>query len=105
MRPRVLWAGLAVVSSMQTALNAAWQVTGRGIVDRVVGLRWLLGAGTPSPLRKLWLKLQLARLDSEARREGKARRRRAAQSGLRVIEGGSSEPGDKRRGPDGKWLN
>ncbi len=67
---------------------------------------WLLGAGTPSPLRKAWLKLQLARLDSEARREGKARRRRAAQSGLRVIEGGSgSDQGDKRRGPDGKWLN
>jgi membrane associated rhomboid family serine protease len=67
---------------------------------------WLLGAGTPSPLRKLWLKLQLARLDSEARREGKARRRRAARSGFRVIEGGSDpNEGDKRRGPDGKWLN
>jgi membrane associated rhomboid family serine protease len=67
---------------------------------------WLLGAGTPSPLRKAWLKLQLARLDSEARREGKARRRRAAQSGLRVIEGGSGpEQSEKRRGPDGKWLN
>jgi membrane associated rhomboid family serine protease len=67
---------------------------------------WLLGAGTPSPLRKAWLKLQLARLDSEARREGKARRRRAAQSGLRVIEGGSGpNQSDKRRGPDGKWLN
>lgn len=66
---------------------------------------WLL-AGTPSPLRKAWLKLQLARLDSEAKREGKARRRRAAQSGLRVIEGGGNpRDGDKRRGPDGKWLN
>jgi len=42
----LLWAGLAVVSSMQTALNAAWQVTGRGLLDRLVALRWLLGAGT-----------------------------------------------------------
>lgn len=67
---------------------------------------WLLGAGTPSPLRKAWLKFQLARLDSEARREGKERRRRAAQRGLRVIEGGSGpHHGDKRRGPDGRWLN
>ena len=31
----LLWAGLAVVGAMQAAFNAAWQVTGRGLVDRV----------------------------------------------------------------------
>ena len=42
----LLWAGLAVVGAMQAGFNAAWQVTGRGLLDRVVALRWLLGAGT-----------------------------------------------------------
>ena len=42
----LLWAGLAVVGAMQAAFNAAWQVTGRGLLDRLVALRWLLGAGT-----------------------------------------------------------
>ena len=42
----LLWAGLAVVGALQAALNAAWQVTGRGLLDRLVALKWLLGAGT-----------------------------------------------------------
>lgn len=64
---------------------------------------WLLGGGTPSPLRKAWLKLRLAQLDSEARREGKRRRPRPNPGGLRVIPGGRSDDDDK--GPDGRWLN
>lgn len=40
----LLWSGIAVVGSLQTALNAAWQVTGRGIKDRLFALVWLLGA-------------------------------------------------------------
>jgi hypothetical protein len=69
---------------------------------------WLFGGGSPSPARKLWLKLQLARLDAEARREGRARRQRAEHSHLRVIEGGRHEEDPERsdkRGPDGRWLN
>jgi len=42
----LLWAGLGVVGAMEAAFNAAWQVTGRGLVDKVVSLRWLLGAGS-----------------------------------------------------------
>ena len=42
----LLWAGLGVVGAMEAAFNAAWQVTGRGLMDKVVSLRWLLGAGT-----------------------------------------------------------
>jgi hypothetical protein len=64
---------------------------------------WLLGGGSPSPLRKAWLKLKLAQLDSEARREGKRRRPRPNPGGLRVIPGGRSDDDDK--GPDGRWLN
>jgi membrane protein len=41
----LLWSGLGVVGAIQTALNAAWQVIGRGLLDKLVALRWLLGAG------------------------------------------------------------
>lgn len=41
----LLWSGLGVVGSIQTALNAVWQVQGRGLLDRLVALRWLVGAG------------------------------------------------------------
>lgn len=38
------WSGLGVVGSLQAATNAAWQVSGRGLVDKAFGLLWLLGA-------------------------------------------------------------
>lgn len=41
----LLWSGLGVVGSLQAALNAAWQSQGRGLVDRLVAVGWLLGAG------------------------------------------------------------
>lgn len=41
----LLWAGLAVVGTLQQALNAAWQVRGRGILDHLVAFGWLVGAG------------------------------------------------------------
>ena len=41
----LLWSGLGVVGSLQAALNAVWQAKGRGLVDKLVALRWLLGAG------------------------------------------------------------
>jgi membrane protein len=42
----LLWAGLAVVGAMQAAFNAAWQVTGRGLVDRAFAVGWLAVAGS-----------------------------------------------------------
>jgi membrane protein len=41
----VLWSGLAVVAALGNALNAAWQVKGRGIVGKAWDLAWLAGAG------------------------------------------------------------
>jgi len=41
----LLWSGLGLVSALQDAYNAIWQVKGRGIKDKAVGLGWLLGAG------------------------------------------------------------
>jgi hypothetical protein len=66
---------------------------------------WLLGGGTPSPLRKAWLRLRLAQLDTQARREGARRKRRANPGGLRVIPGGRADDDEDGKGPDGRWLN
>ena len=65
---------------------------------------WLLGGGSPSPLRKAWLKLRLAQLDNEARRENSRRKPRPNPGGLRVIPGGRGSDDDDR-GPDGRFLN
>lgn len=71
---------------------------------------WLFGGGTPSPARRFWLKLRLARLEQEARADRKERSRRVKRSGLRVIEGGRTKGdggGDDEdpRGPDGRLLH
>jgi membrane protein len=42
----IVWAGTGVIGALQAALNAMWQVTGRGLVDQLVKLRWLLIAGS-----------------------------------------------------------
>jgi len=41
----LLWSGLGVVNALQYAWNTAWQVPGRGLRDKAVGVGWLLGAG------------------------------------------------------------
>jgi membrane protein len=40
----LLWTGLGVVRSLQYAWNTAWQVRGRGLRDKAVGVVWLGGA-------------------------------------------------------------
>jgi len=49
---------------------------------------WLLGGGTPSPLRRAYLRLRLAQLDREAARGTRASASGRKGSPLRVIEGG-----------------
>ena len=71
---------------------------------------WLLGGGTPSPIRRYWLKFRIGRLDAEVAREAAQRKKRVERSRLKVIEGGLAKPdsspnGEKGRGPDGRWLN
>jgi membrane associated rhomboid family serine protease len=71
---------------------------------------WLFGGGSPSPFRRYWLQLRLAKLDAEARKEAKDRKRRAEKSGLRVITGGrENDKGEDKepesRDRDGRWLN
>jgi membrane associated rhomboid family serine protease len=77
---------------------------------------WLFGGGTPSPLRRFYLRWRLAQLDNEARRSRSARRDRVQKSNLRVIRGddddddsssnGSNGNGNGNgRGPNGRTLN
>ena len=40
----LLWSGLGLVAAFQYAINAAWQVKGRGWRDKLTGLMWLGGA-------------------------------------------------------------
>lgn len=40
----LLWSGLGLVAAVQYAINAAWQVTGRGWRDKAKGMTWLAGA-------------------------------------------------------------
>lgn len=82
----------------------AVQQTAEGLIAPFGGLAagWLLGAGTPSPLRRLYLKFRYSQLQRETEREGRARGRRAKQSRFSVIEGGRRDDDD---GPGGKYLN
>ncbi|HEY6081051.1 MAG TPA: rhomboid family intramembrane serine protease [Polyangiaceae bacterium] len=111
---------LFFVIPVTSRMLVVW-VVGLGLLYLVAGARpsegliapfggmlcgWLLGGGTPSPLRRAWLKLRLAQLDSEAQREGRRRKPRPNPSGLRVIPGGRADDDeDKGKGPDGRWLN
>ena len=40
----LLWSGLGLVAAFQYAINAAWQVKGKGWRDKLKGLMWLGGA-------------------------------------------------------------
>ncbi|MBK8997518.1 MAG: rhomboid family intramembrane serine protease [Myxococcales bacterium] len=64
---------------------------------------WLFGGDTPSPARRFWLKLRLAKLEREAKQDSRERKQRVARSGFKVIEGGKDDDDD--RGPDGRMLN
>ena len=37
----LVWAGLGVAGALEKALNATWQVTGRGFSSRLASLSWL----------------------------------------------------------------
>lgn len=114
---------IAFVVATSTLYLLAGASSPSGLISPFGGMLtgFLLGGGTPSPLRRFWLKQRYARLERaaalEAQRERSHRRERVARSGLRVIEGGRSEAdseqpstngksnGQNRVGPDGRLLN
>jgi membrane associated rhomboid family serine protease len=97
---------IVIIVALSLLRLAAANTAEEGLISPFGGMLfgWLLGGGTPSPLRKAWLKLRLAQLDNEARRDGKRRKARPNPGGLRVIPGGRTEDDDDK-GPDGRWLN
>jgi len=40
----LMWSGLGLVGALEQSLNSVWQVTGRGLKDKLYGLLWLIGA-------------------------------------------------------------
>jgi membrane protein len=40
----LLWSGLGLVNTLETAFGAVWQAEGRGLKDRAYALLWLVGA-------------------------------------------------------------
>ncbi len=63
-----------------------------------MGFGYLLGGGSPSPLRELLLRYRLASLQRQFKNERKERQKRAQRAELKVIRGGKptkSEPPDK----------
>ncbi len=41
----LLWTGLGLVAAFQFAFDAVWQISGRGLKEKLFGLAWLGGAG------------------------------------------------------------
>lgn len=61
---------------------------------------WLVGGGTPSPARKLYLRWKLKHLQHEAAHAKRPKPRRPRSGKFELIEGGKK---DEKR--DKKWLN
>lgn len=98
---------IAAVVGMALLHVAAGEMPAEGMLSPFGGmfLGWLLGGGSPTPLRKAWLRFRLAQLDTEARRDGARRKARRNPGGLRVIPGGRADDDDDGKGPDGRYLN
>lgn len=67
-----------------------------------MGFGWLLGGGTPSPLRRILLKYRLSHLERQVNQEQRQRKQRTQRSSLKVIPGGKNNDDDH---PDKRFLN
>jgi membrane associated rhomboid family serine protease len=94
-----------VVGMSVLRLIAASQ-TPEGLISPFGGMLagWLLGGGTPSPLRRLYLRFRLKQLDRQVEVDRKARARRAKDAPFKVIEGGRTNGSDGKT-PDGRWFH
>jgi membrane associated rhomboid family serine protease len=96
------------IMAMSLLRVVAMEVPAEGLLSPFGGMLagWLLG-GTPSPLRRAYLKLRLAQLDREAARGARAAADRRKSSPLRVIEGGRGQapPNGEEGGPGGRMLH
>ncbi len=94
---------LAFVIGFSVLRLIAVQQTPEGLIAPFGGLAagWLLGGGTPSPLRRLYLKYRYAQLEREAAAERKERASRSKKAPFSVIEGGRGRRDDERKGGGG----
>jgi len=98
---------LAFIIGFSVLRLIAVQQTAEGLIAPFGGLfaGWLLGGGTPSPARRLYLKFRYSQLEREAAREREERARRVKRAPFSVIKGGQSRRDDDDEGPGGKYLN
>jgi len=84
----------------------AAQQTPEGLIAPFGGMLagWLFGSGTPSPARRLYLKLRYSKLQRESARARRQRAERAKNAPFSVIKGGQGRRDDDD-GPGGKYLN
>ena len=92
--------GISVLMVITTSVTPA------GLLAPFGGIAagFLFGAPSPSPLRRLALRLMKSRLEKESSRLQADRTARVARSGLSVIKGGRDDV-ENDRGPDGRWMN
>lgn len=65
---------------------------------------WWFGGSTPSPARRLWLRLRLKKLERDSEKVRTARKQRVARSSFQVIKGGKDDDDDGDDG-SGRLLN
>jgi membrane associated rhomboid family serine protease len=97
---------LAFIIGFSVLRLIAVQQTAEGLIAPFGGLfaGWLLGGGTPSPARRLYLKLRYSQLQRESLRARDERARRVKRAPFSVIKGGQGRRDDDD-GPGGKYMN
>jgi membrane associated rhomboid family serine protease len=88
---------MVVGFSLMSLIAGGMSPSGHIALFAGMGYGWLLGAGTPSPWRRFVLKRKLAGLERDVQKERAEKKRRAKNSGFKVIRGGQDdeEPTDK----------
>jgi membrane associated rhomboid family serine protease len=97
------------VVAMSVLRVIALSQTTEGLLSPFGGMAagWLLGSGTPSPLRRWYLRVKLGQVERGMARDKQRRSDRVKHSKLGVIEGGKGKRNSDEppRGPDGNMLN
>jgi len=98
---------LAFVVGFSLLRLIALQQTPEGLISPFGGLAagWLLGGGTPSPLRRLYLKYRYAQLEREAASDRRERGQRTKKAPFSVIEGGRGRRDSDSGNGGGSHLN
>jgi membrane associated rhomboid family serine protease len=80
---------LLATIGISAALVAAGAIGPSGAISPFAGMLagWMFGGSTPSPVRKLWLRWRLQRLESQATAD-RSKRRSAARRRFEVLPGG-----------------